>query len=316
MFAVAIVSSFAFADEKPFEDTIVNNPLYSADFPPKERTEFWTYISHAILNQQFDKVLEKMKTINELSDKSGLSLMEFKSYVSMKFACLHATCDKTIVIEYLDRLTDYTRESTQWKKEIFVIEYALSLYYATLGEFEKAYDALTRFYGEHKKRHAEWEFFNSTWTGLTLEHHAACILAAVGRYEEAIAICNMLVDLPFMSSTDPKLFANIFANTSEIERHNVLSLIGELQKKRAYFKEKDVWSYYCQVTFVAAYKMDAVGNETDEFCGFNFYFQWLQKHGKWTEPPFAQPCCVPYLTRWFVPLAPVVVNKELFREEQ
>ena len=316
MFTLLGLSVFSFTEEKQFADTLANNSLYSTEFPPKERMEFWASSSHAVTSQEFEKVLEKMKAIDELSDESGLSLMEFKSFAAMKFACMHTYEDKSILVEYLDRLADYTRKSARWQKEIYATEYSLSLYYAALGEFEKAYEALSRFYDKLLEEGVdEWLSYNSLWDALSLCHHAACILAATGRYDKAIEVCNRHIKSVLMTSEDTERVDATFAKLHEngISREHYLTFVSELQKKRAYFKEKDVWSYFCQLSLVAAYKLDADGNETDEFYGFNFCFQWFQKHGEWRKPPAADPG-VPALTRWFVPLAPVVVDINELRE--
>jgi len=286
-----------------------DDPFYSAEFP-EERVAFWTSINRRIVHLQFHEALEELKTIDECSDANGLTLLEFKCFVATKYMCMSAVYDRTIVIEYLDRLVHYTRQSTRWQQEIFVIEYAFSLYYATLGEFEKADDSLSRFKDEVTKKLSEWCSFNTLWDGLTLEHHAACIYASCGKYDEAIDLCEKILNSDLVSSKDAKILDDTFAKLSEvgINRQKFKMLVNDIQSKRAYFKEKEVWSYYCHPSFAITPNENSDGS--GEFVGFAMHIAWYQKHGKWTNPPEDGVDWAPYTIRWFVPLPPAILSAE------
>ena len=119
--------TFNFADEKKFEANS-NDPFYSLEFP-KERMGFWGSVSQSFVHLKFKDTLKKLEAIDEFSDDSGLSLLEFCNIIAIKHISM-SFCDdqeKTNLIEYLDRIVSYTRKSSRWSKETFVLGYLFSL---------------------------------------------------------------------------------------------------------------------------------------------------------------------------------------------
>jgi len=66
------------------------------------------------------------------------------------------------------------------------------------------------------------------------------------------------------------------------------------------------------------YDYDAIGNVTNEFIGFDVFSRWLYESRKVGQKQCLVPdySCVPALTTWFIPLVPIVVDKESIVKQQ
>ena len=283
---------------------IANTPFYSERFPT-ERLEFWASINRSLVYMDLEGILKKLETIDEFSDESGLSLLEFRNLIALKFICIGQPSHRNgNLVEYLDRLADFTRQSARWQNEIFVIEYFFFLYYAACREFEKAVEALSRFGDEiFGERLAEWDKFNSVWDAFTLDHYAAHVYAAWGKYDEAIEICDELIDL----ASNDEWTDNTITTLSEVEgvefSEIFMEFISELQKMRERFKEEAEWRYLCITT------LSIKPNEAGEFDGGTIYFNWLHDRADDPNPPDGEFDSWSY-TLLHIWLPPVVLSEE------
>jgi tetratricopeptide (TPR) repeat protein len=307
-FAFMGTSTFLLAEEKQRRmDT--NDPFYSREFP-KERMRFWESVSRSFVLLNIEELVEKLKEIDEFSDESGLSLMEFRNLVGIKCACMLAPVDesrkhrqKELLLEYLDRVADYTRKSPRWQKEVFVIEPLLFLYYANAQKFEKAYESISLFLNEAEKRTDEWDFFYSPWDTFTFLFHAACVYAALGKYSEAIEKCDAILNFKSFLLEDAEAANGFIAMLwhHDVSREHYQAFMSEVQKKRERFKEKKEWSYFCQISFM----FPAAGAEKNNV--FGMHVQWFHRREKWLTPP-APDHTVPYVIRMLFPLIPVAID--------
>lgn len=294
------------------------DPFYSLDFPA-ERIEFWTSIGRSLVHFEIKETLENLNTIDEFSDESGLSLLEFRNFIAIKYACLIVLCgdtkETTPIVEYLDRLADYTRKSIRWQKEIFVTERFLSMGYAILGEFKKAEESLSLFRTEIEEKIDQWCRYNSIWDAVTIDYHAACIYAVLGKYDKAIEICEKYVQTDIESdpirSKDIKVVDDFYTALYQagIGRKEYRQLISEFQQKQTCFMQKGECSYCCILAFVVQERLNDGSSETNEFLGCTMFCQWFSKKGEWTDRPTAEHSA-PCLVGLFIPLPLMHIDED------
>jgi tetratricopeptide (TPR) repeat protein len=243
-------------------------------------------VSQNLVHLKFNETLEKLKTIDQFSEENDWSLLEFRNYMIITCACLMGIGDKPAVIEYLDKLSNYTRKSKRWQQEIFVIEYIFSLYYAFLGEFKKANEALSQFIIADEmiihlvnvivgKNRQGWAIYENAGNSFTVYYHAACICAALEKYDDAVKLCDNLLHFdidfaPNYSKEEVEQFYTMLKRVG-INKESFKMLMSEVRKKRQCFVEKKDWAYHCKASVVSDQ------NNPDNKCrGFHIYLQWNQ----------------------------------------
>jgi tetratricopeptide (TPR) repeat protein len=304
--------SYSFGEEnlarKESEDS-----FYSFEYPEK-RMEFWESVSHCFTHLKFKETLEKLKEINEFSDKNDLSLLEFRNYIAIKYLCLNLriqTKNHTskyikpdilkyvdpddgistdYIIKYLDKLVDHTRKSKRWQKDKFVMEYFFSLAYALIGEYKKADEALNRFIIADEmlihlvqvvggKNRRDWMIFENAGNSFVAYYHAACVYAALEKYDDAIKLCDDLLRFDIDSnpdySKDVTVVNHFYAMLERvgIKKESFKMFMNEVRKKRQCFTEKKDWTYHCKPILVSDQ------DNPDEICrGFQIYLRWNRKN--------------------------------------
>ena len=286
---------------------------YAMDFP-KQRLEFWQEISDQVGHMNFDKTLETLKNIDEFSDDSGLTLFEFRTYITIKLICLRLNISGQLEpTEYLDRLAGYTRKSKQWQNEIFVIEYFFSVFYASLGEYEKSKEALNKFVDLIDDRHSEWIRWHHSVQQLPIYYHAACVYARLGEYDKSVNMCDDILAWDISSwkiDTQHKKQLDEIYKRLRIEPKALKALMDEVREKKMIFSTKKEFKYECHCVLSANY-----GNEMQKFHGYTMFFHWYLKEEEesvdLTQNSDSEKLM---FISWYLELPEVPFNKQRFEK--
>ncbi len=275
-----------------------NDAFYSFELPEKHLV-FWNEISDHLGHHEYDKVWEKLKIIDEFSENNDLSLLEFRNFVTVKLVCLPMISSDIRPIQYLDKVAKFTRKSKRWQKEKIVFEFFLSVFYASLHEYEKSKEAAEKALSEVAiyEKLGEWTTWYSfaQYRGLML--HLACTCAKLEKFDEATNICDSLLrDLEnIMTSNQLEL--------SEMSSESYQFFWAEIQAKRELFVKRTPFLMNCKCA------MDVNVNEKLEFNGLYGLFHWTEQKRENSENPQHEKPHEIALVSWYLKLPTVQLDE-------